>query len=345
MKNVTIAVEGKASTIYIDSKGKDYKGLKLVVDSFAEDVNLVIGVTPTVVTDIRELKETVVIAGSIGNNEIIDSLITKRILDVSSIKDKRECYKIQVVEEPIEGIDTAIVVVGSDKRGTIYSIYRISELIGVSPWVYFADVIPAKKSTLIFSEDELNVTSKEPSVKYRGFFLNDEWPSLGSWVTNAFGDFNEEFYDKVFQLILRLKGNFLWPAMWSAVFSENGKSYPLANAELADAYGIVMGTSHHEPMFRAGEEWKNINGQYGTNPIWDFSSNVDAITKFWEDGLKRNKGLESLITIGMRGEQDSALKGSEEENIELLKDIIRTQKRLLKEQGLDEAPQVLYIRK
>lgn len=134
MKNVTIAVEGKASTIYIDSKGKDYKGLKLVVDSFAEDVNLVIGVTPTVVTDIRELKETVVIAGSIGNNEIIDSLITKRILDVSSIKDKRECYKIQVVEEPIEGIDTAIVVVGSDKRGTIYSIYRISELIGVSPW-------------------------------------------------------------------------------------------------------------------------------------------------------------------------------------------------------------------
>ncbi|NMF07514.1 glycosyl hydrolase 115 family protein [Clostridium beijerinckii] len=345
MKNVTIAAAGKVAAIYIDSKGKDYRGLKLVANSFAEDVNLVAGVTPKVVTHIRELKETIVIAGSIGNNEIIDSLIAKRILDVSSIKDKHECYKIQVVEKPVEGVDTAIVIVGSDKRGTIYGIYRISELIGVSPWVYFADVMPAKKSELIFSEDELNVASKEPSVKYRGFFLNDEWPSLGSWVTNTFGDFNEEFYDRVFQLILRLKGNFLWPAMWSAVFSENGKDHSLANAELADAYGIVMGTSHHEPMFRAGEEWKNINGQYGTNPEWDFSSNAAAITKFWEDGLKRNKGLESLITIGMRGEQDSALKGSEEENIEILKDIIRTQKRLLKEQGLEKATQVLTIYK
>lgn len=345
MKNVTIVASGKAAAIYIDSKGNDYKGLKLVANSFAEDVNLVTGVTPTVVTDVRELKETVVIAGSIGNNKIIDSLITKGILDVSLIKDKRECYNTQLVEKPIEGVDKALVIVGSDKRGTIYGIYRISELIGVSPWVYFADVMPAKKSELIFSDKELNITSKEPSVKYRGFFLNDEWPSLGSWVTNAFGDFNEEFYDKVFQLILRLKGNFMWPAMWSAVFSENGKSYPLANAELADAYGIVMGTSHHEPMFRAGEEWKNINGQYSTNPIWDFSSNANSITKFWEDGLKRNKGLESLITIGMRGEQDSALKGSEEENIELLKDIIRTQKRLLKEQGLEDVPQVLTIYK
>jgi hypothetical protein len=345
MKKVTIAAGGKAAAIYIDYKGKDYSGLKLVADSFAEDIELVTGVIPEVETTGKDLKETVIIAGSIGNNDIIDSLISKGTIDVTSIKDKRECYKIQVVENPVEGVDKAIVIVGSDKRGTIYGIYRISELIGVSPWVYFADVIPAKKSETILSEEELNITSKEPSVKYRGFFLNDEWPALGSWVTNAFGDFNEEFYDKVFQLILRLKGNFLWPAMWSAVFSQNGKSHPLANAELADAYGIVMGTSHHEPMFRAGEEWKQINQQYGTNPAWDFSSNSEAITKFWEDGLKRNKKLESLITIGMRGEQDSALKGSEEENIQLLKDIILTQKRLLKEQGLEKTPQVLTIYK
>ena len=306
---------------------------------------MVTGVTPEVVTAVEGLKEIAVIAGSIGNNDIIDSLISKGIIDVSSIKDKRECYKIQVVEKPVEGVDKAVVIVGSDKRGTIYGIYHMSELIGVSPWVYFGDVVPAKKSELVFSEEELNITSKEPSVKYRGFFLNDEWPSLGTWATSTFGDFNEEFYDKVFQLILRLKGNYMWPAMWSAVFSENGKSHPLANAELADAYGIVMGTSHHEPMFRAGEEWKQINQQYGTNPAWDFSSNAEAITKFWEDGLKRNKDLESVITIGMRGEQDSALKGSEEENIQLLKDIILTQKRLLKEQGLEDAPQLLTIYK
>jgi len=345
MKNVKIATSEKIATIYIDSKGKDYKGVKLVANSFAEDINLVTGVIPEVVVATEGLKETSLIVGSIGNNDIIDLLISKGIIDVSSIKDKRECYKIQVVEKPVEGVDKAIVIVGSDKRGTIYGVYHISELIGVSPWVYFGDVIPAKKSELIFSEEELNITSKEPSVKYRGFFLNDEWPSLGTWVTGTFGDFNEEFYDKVFQLILRLKGNYMWPAMWSAVFSENGKSHPLANAELADAYGIVMGTSHHEPMFRAGEEWKQINNQYGTNPAWDFSSNAEAITKFWEDGLKRNKDLESLITIGMRGEQDSALKGSEEENIQLLKDIILTQKRLLKEQGLEDAPQLLTIYK
>lgn len=345
MKKVTIAVAGKAAAIYIDSKGQDYNGLRLVANSFVEDINLVAGVIPEVKTTVNELKETVIITGSIGNNDIIDSLISKGTIDVISIKDKRECYKIQVIENPLEGVDKAIVIVGSDKRGTIYGIYRISELIGISPWVYFADVMPARKSEIILSEEELNTTSKEPSVKYRGFFLNDEWPSLGSWVTNTFGDFNEEFYDKVFQLILRLKGNFMWPAMWSAVFSENGKSHSLANAELADAYGVVMGTSHHEPMFRAGEEWKQINQKYGTNPAWDFSSNSEAITKFWEDGLKRNKKLESLITMGMRGEQDSALKGSEEENIQLLKDIILTQKRLLKEQGLEKAPQVLTIYK
>jgi len=345
MKKVTIASVEKAAAIYIDSKGQDYNGLKLIANSFAEDINLVAGVTPKVETTWKELKETTIIAGSIGNNDIIDSLISKGIIDVASIKDKQECYKIQVVEKPVEGVNKGIVIVGSDKRGTIYGIYCISELIGVSPWVYFGDVIPAKKSELILSEEELNITSKEPSIKYRGFFLNDEWPSLGSWVTGIFGDFNEEFYDKVFQLILRLKGNFMWPAMWSAVFSENGKSHPLANAELADAYGIVMGTSHHEPMFRAGEEWKQINQQYGTNPAWDFSSNVEAIIKFWEDGLKRNKDFESLITIGMRGEQDSALKGSEEENIQLLKNIILTQKQLLKEQGLEDKPQVLTIYK
>jgi hypothetical protein len=345
MKKVTIAAGGKAASIYIDPKGQDYNGLRVVANSFAEDINLVAGVIPEVKTTVNDLKETVIIAGSIGNNDIIDSLISKGTIDVTSIKDKRECYKIQVVEKPIEGVDNAIAIVGSDKRGTIYGIYRISELIGVSPWVYFADVMPAKKSEIILSEEELNKTSKEPSVKYRGFFLNDEWPALGSWVTNTFGDFNEEFYDKVFQLILRLKGNFMWPAMWSAVFSENGKKHPLANAELADAYGVVMGTSHHEPLFRAGEEWKQINQKYGTNPAWDFSSNTEAITKFWEDGLKRNKNLESLITMGMRGEQDSALKGSEEENIQLLKDIILTQKRLLKEQGLENAPQVLTIYK
>ena len=210
---IKLVTEGKAVPIIIDNKGKDYKGLKLVADSFAQDIKLISEVTPEIIADrnsmkFRQFDGTVIIAGSIGNNEYIDLLIKNKVVDISSIKDKRECYKIEVVDNPIENIKIAVVIIGSDKRGTIYGIYHISELMGVSPWVYFADVMPKKKGEIIFDKAELVKTSKEPSVKYRGFFLNDEWPSLGSWVTNTFGDFNELFYDKIFQLILRLKGNF-----------------------------------------------------------------------------------------------------------------------------------------
>ncbi len=342
---ISLVASGEAAAIFIDPQAEDYAGLRRVADSFTEDIKLVTGIKPAIAAVAGMLRGTVIIAGTVGNNSLIDELVQKGRLDVSEIENKRECFKIQVVEKPLPEVDKAVVVAGSDKRGTIYGIYHISELAGISPWVYWGDVLPERRKELLFSENELSMISGEPSVRYRGFFLNDEWPSLGTWVAGTFGDFNEEFYDKVFQLILRLKGNFLWPAMWSAVFSENGKSSPLANAKLAHEYGIVMGTSHHEPMFRAGEEWKNINGQYGSKADWDFSTNEEAITRFWEDGLIRNKEFESLITIGMRGEQDSALKGSLKKNIELLKKIIKTQKSLLKKHGLEEAPQVLTIYK
>lgn len=342
---ISLVKDGKTIPIYIDQKGTDYDGISLAASAFTGDVSLVTGQQPELITDSSKLTGTVMIAGSIGNNEIIDTLIADGKLDVSSIKDKWECYKIQVIEKPMDGIDKAIVIAGSDKRGTIYGIYHISEMIGVSPWVYWADVTPKKYEALYLDESALNITSKEPSVKYRGIFLNDEHPSLGSWVQKEFGGFNEKFYDKVFELILRLKGNYLWPAMWSASFSENGVSTKLANAEHADAYGVVMGTSHHEPMFRAGVEWQQKYRDYGSSNLWDFSQNSEAITKFWEDGLIRNKDLESVITIGMRGEADSALVGTDEQNIQLLKDIIITQKKLLKKHNLLEAPLVLTLYK
>ncbi len=342
---IGIVSEGKAASVYIDAKGKDYEGMHLVAKSFAEDINMVTGVTPDIVTDMDQLEGTVIIAGSIGNNEIIDTLIANDVINISAIKNKWETYQIQVVEAPVEGVAQAIVIVGSDKRGTFYGIYRISELIGVSPWVFWGDVLPKKQSQLLFSENELQITSKEPSVKYRGIFLNDEWPSLGNWVSKRYGGFNERFYEEVFELILRLKGNYLWPAMWSSSFSGDGVSSSVANAKLADIYGIVMGTSHHEPMFRAGVEWQKIYRNYGTSNLWDFAGNEEAITKFWEDGLQRNKDFESLITLGMRGEADSALQGTDQENIELLKSIITTQKELLKKYNLEDAPQVLTLYK
>lgn len=344
---VGITYAGKTASIYIDEKGEDFQGLKLVASSFAKDVSMVAadGSEPEILTKAEELAGTTIIAGTIGNNDIIDSMITAGTLDVTEIQGKWETYKIQVVENPVDNVNQAIIVVGSDKRGTIYGIYHISELMGVSPWVYWGDAVPDTKEEIVFNNSELNITSKEPSVKYRGIFLNDEAPSLTGWVKNKFGGYNEEFYQLVYELILRCKGNYLWPAMWSDTFSEDGKSKPIANAELADQYGIVMGTSHHEPLCRAGVEWQNTYKKYGDSNLWDFNENSGAITKFWEDGVKRNKAYENIFTLGMRGEADSSLGGGLEENIELLKNVITTQKEILSDNNLSDAPQVLTVYK
>lgn len=342
-----LSAANQAVSVYVDENGSDYDGMSLVAESFAGDMALVseTEAAPQILTKRTDLNGSAVIAGSIGNNDIIDSLIADKKIDVSDIKGKWETYKIQVVENPADKVGKAIVVVGSDKRGAIYGLYHISEMMGVSPWVYWGDAVPDKQKEIVLDDKELTVTSKEPSVKYRGIFLNDEAPSLTGWVKNKFGNYNEEFYKLVYELILRCKGNYLWPAMWSNTFSEDGKKTSIANAELADKYGIVMGTSHHEPMCRAGVEWQNNYKKYGTSNVWDFNENGEAITKFWEDGIKRNKPYENLYTLGMRGEADSSLGGTVAENIRLLKDVITTQKNILSENQLSDAPQVFTVYK
>ena len=345
--NFIIASDVSSADIYVDKKGKDYDGLSLVAQSFQKDVTVVTtkGAKPRVVDEVSKIRKSAIIAGSIGNNEVIDKLIAEGKLDVSDIKDKKETYKIQVVKNPADGVELGLVIAGSDKRGTIYGIYHISEKMGVSPWVYWGDVIPAQKDKVSFPYASYSYTSKEPSVKYRGIFLNDEAPSLSGWVKKKFGNYNENFYVNVFELILRCKGNYLWPAMWSNKFSENGKSSKIANADLADKYGVVMGTSHHEPLCRAGVEWQEKYKKYGTSNKWDFNVNEKAITEFWRDGVKRNMPYENVYTLGMRGESDSALGGSVADNIDLLKRVITTQKNILKENNLQDAPQVLTVYK
>ncbi|MCM2998496.1 MULTISPECIES: glycosyl hydrolase 115 family protein [Paenibacillus] len=172
--------------------------------------------------------------------------------------------------------------------------------------------------------ERVNRVSREPSVKYRRIFINDEWPAFGHWAVHHFGGLNAEMYDHVFELILRLKGNYLWPAMWSSNFNCDGPG--LLNAELADEYGIVMGTSHHEPCMRNCEEYKHVRGKdsiYGD--AWDFRGNRVGILRFWEDCLKRNSGFENVITLGMRGEQDTTILGESAtlaDNVSLLRDVI-----------------------
>ena len=289
----------------------------------------------------REPARKCIIFGTAFKGGIIDSLI-----DTGKLTGKREVFSFSLVKNPIPEVEEALVIAGSDKRGTIYGLFTLSELCGVSPFVNWSGIEPEKRDTVKIESTAL-ITSKEPSVKYRGIFINDEWPAFGNWATKRFGGINAACYAEVFELILRMKGNYFWPAMWSSVFSEDGPG--LASAELADELGIVMSTSHHEPCMRAGEEYSRLRGKdsiYGD--AWDFISNREGIIRFWEDGLKRNGKFENVITMGMRGERDTAImaEATLAQNIALLKDIIKTQNDLIRKYvnpNLSQVPRQLVL--
>jgi hypothetical protein len=277
----------------------------------------------------------VVLIGTIGKSRIIDRLIRERKIDVSEIDGKWESTLIQVVAHPLPGVERGLVIAGSDKRGTIYGIYDLSEQIGVSPWYWWADVPVGHKDALYVKAGRW--VQGEPAVKYRGIFLNDEAPSLSGWAKEKFGGLNHQFYEKVFELLLRLKANFLWPAMWNNAFNEDD---PL-NPTLADEYGIVMGTSHHEPMLRAQQEWK----RHGTGP-WDYTTNAKTLNAFWEEGIERNKNYESVITLGMRGDGDMPM--AENNDIALLEQIVTDQREIIarhRTPTVDADPQVWALYK
>ncbi|MBR5896372.1 MAG: glycosyl hydrolase 115 family protein, partial [Lachnospiraceae bacterium] len=247
----------------------------------------------------------------------------------SDIAGKWEVYKYILLHT--DDIKNLLLVVGSDKLATEYGLFNISELCGVSPLVYWADSVIPRKSTLKIEID--TKPTKEPSVKFRGFFINDEWPCYGNWTFEHFKGFTAEMYDHVFELLLRLKGNYLWPAMWSSSFAWDGPG--LKSYELADEYGIYIGNSHHEPCLRAGEEYRHVRGPksiYGD--AWNYHANTKGITRFWKDSLDERGMFTSMVTVGMRGEADSTILGANatlKDNIDLLKDVITCQKKLIKE--------------
>ncbi|MCR5356048.1 MAG: glycosyl hydrolase 115 family protein [Lachnospiraceae bacterium] len=290
-----------------------------------------------------------VIFGTAGHSRLLESLDKEGLISLSAIRGKREVYSVSVLEEPFPGTKAALVIAGSDKRGTVYGLFHISEILNVSPFADWCDVIPGKMTEFIF-DCAHNMISKEPSVRYRGFFINDEWPAFGNWANKNFGGFNAGMYEHVFELLLRLKGNYLWPAMWTSIFPDDGPG--LLNAELADELGVVMGMSHHEPCLRQGEEYKYLRGPgsvYGD--AWDFKKNREGIIRFWEDGLKRGGKFENVITVGMRGEFDSTIMGSDatlKDNIDLLRDVLKEQNRLIRENvntDLARVPRMLALYK
>lgn len=330
----------------------EYKGVVRVMKMIKRDISYVFGEEPKIEEshECNGISASMpIICGTLGQSYLIDELASNGLIDVEKIKDYREVYSICVVSNPFNCLDNAIVITGSDKRGTIYGLFKLSEMLGVSPFVDWLSDMPKNLENFELASDYVYV-SKEPSVKYRGFFINDEWPAFGNWCNKHFGGFTKECYIHIFELLLRLKGNYLWPAMWSSIFANDGPG--LDNAILADELGVVMGLSHHEPCLRHGEEYKYLRGKdsiYGD--AWNFRTNEKGITRFWEDGLKRNGNLENVITVGMRGEADSTIMGKDatlKDNIELLEDVLKTQNRLIKEnvcEDLDSVPRMLALYK
>ncbi len=331
--------------IYVDAKAKDVKGLSHVAKILAEDIKLVTDAEPSLDEQINDQPQ--ILVGTIGESPMLDALVSAKTLDVSAVEHKRESYLIQLVE--VEKTPK-LIIAGTETIATLFGMYHISKEMGVSPWVYWADVKPAKQSGLTFDES-IDFVSKEPSVKFRGFFMNDEWPSLGNFVMNTFGDFNEFFYEKVFDLLLRLKGNYFWPAMWSASLPLDGSEDPLAIIKLATNLGITIGQSHHEPLMRASEEWDKVKtdeNNVGYGKDWNYYTNRDGLYRYWEDGAERDKDFKHMITIGMRGERDTMMLGENstiQENVELLREIITDQNKIIKEKGCDHMPKMLALYK
>ncbi len=254
-----------------------------------------------------------IFVGTVGVNKQIDQWVKKG--ELRDLKGKTEKYIIKTIGDQL-------VIAGSDKRGTVYGIYELSQQIGVSPWYYWADVPVEKHDAIYIKKGEY--TDGEPSVRYRGLFLNDEAPCLTTWVKNTFGtDYGDHrFYEKVFELILRLKGNFLWPAMWGWAFYADDPE----NSKVADEMGVIIGTSHHEPMARNHQEYARRRQEWGA---WNYQTNKENLDRFFREGIERMKGTDDIVTIGMRGDGDEAM--SENADTKLLENIIDNQRRIIKE--------------
>ena len=271
-----------------------------------------------------------IVVGTVGKSKAIEPFFKKKVLDKKQIEGKREKFLITFS-------NGKLVIAGSDKRGTIYGVYELSEQLGVSPWYDWADA-PVRKRNQVFLKNGV-FTDGEPAVRYRGIFLNDEAPCLSGWVDQFYGGvYNHEFYARVFELVLRLRGNYMWPAMWNSAFYADD---PL-NMQTADDMGVMMGTSHHEPMAKAHKEWTR-NKSHGA---WNYDTNKEELDQFWKEGVQRMKDTEDVVTIGMRGNGDEPM--GENADVQLLERVVNNQRRLIEEatgKPADKTPQLWALYK
>jgi Glycosyl hydrolase family 115/Gylcosyl hydrolase family 115 C-terminal domain len=311
----TLARAGTTAKLYVDPL--DDPGVIHAARELRADIQHVTGAPAPLLISDRLPRGNVVLIGTIGRSRLIDGLIRSGAIDVTSIRGKWESTLTQVVDRPLPGIERALVIAGSDRRGTIYGIYDLSQNLGVSPWHWWADV-PIPHRDALYAKAGRWVTGP-PVVKYRGIFLNDEAPALTGWVKEKYGGYNHLFYTRVFDLLLRLGANYLWPAMWNSAFAADD---PL-NAKLADEYGIVMGTSHEEPMMCAEKEWRP---DYGP---WNYVTNRKRVDQFWRHCMERDRNYEEVVTLGMRGHNDTPM--STGDDMALLQKIVADQRRIIRE--------------
>jgi len=314
---------GTVTDILIDPN--DHKTVVYTAGLFVGDIERVTGKMPDLKKDVNSVSKNCVIVGSIGESRFIRELIKRKVIDISEIKGKWEACLIQVVNAPFKGVDKALVIAGSDRRGTAYGLMEHLKQMGGSPRYYFADVPPTKRDEIFIKQSRF--IQKSPSVKYRGIFINDEMWGIRPWAMNTLAPdegkgLGPTTYAKICELLLRLKANTLWPAMHQQTRPFN---FYNNNKLVADTFGIVMGSSHIEPMLRnniAGAEWDQ---EYPGEP-YDYVQNRENIYKYWEDRVKQNGKYENLYTIGKRGKDDEAGK---EVTVEVLEKIFADQRRIL----------------
>ncbi|MCF0190540.1 MAG: glycosyl hydrolase 115 family protein [Marinilabiliaceae bacterium] len=326
----TLVSDGLPCSILVDES--DATGLLIATNNLSHDFGRVTGHDAQIINDLGSAKKLIIV-GTL-ESKFVKAMSKSKQIDTSLLKGKVESYIMTVVGNPLSGVDEALVVVGSDMRGSIYGVYELSEQIGVSPWYDWMDVPVERKENLAIKKGLY--TAGEPAVRYRGLFLNDEAPCLTSWVKNTYGTNygDHRFYARVFELILRLRGNYLWPAMWSWSFYADDE----LNSKTAQEMGVIMGTSHHEPMARNHQEWARHRGEYGA---WDYVTNQKVVDDFFRKGIERAKDNEDIITIGMRGDGDAPMGGKEghddeyvardKETIALLERIMANQRKIIKD--------------
>jgi hypothetical protein len=321
----------KAANIFIDDS--DFKIVSIAAKALREDIFDVTGTQPVISSAYASLTSFPVIIGTLGHSKLVDGLVKRNIISVDAIKNKWESYSIQVVSNPFKNVSKALVIVGADRRGTAYGVFEMSKQAGVSPWKWWADATPEKHLSLYVCP--LKINQRSPSVKYRGIFINDEDWGIQPWAAARMDtdvmDIGPKTYAKVFELLLRLKANYLWPAMHPCT---KAFYYYEENPKLADDYGIVIGSSHCEPMLRNNVfEWaENFENEYGKKPgEWRYDKNQQEIYQYWKDRVDHSKKYESVYTVGMRGIHDGSMPGPKPiaEKAALLQKIINDQRSLL----------------